>query len=67
VEGYRYSKAHTDKAGTGLVWTDEILKTYLEKPAAFIPGNKMAFAGLKNPKDIEDVIAYIKAHGGQHP
>jgi cytochrome c len=33
----------------------------LSSPKDAIPGNKMAFAGLKKPEERADVIAYLKA------
>ncbi len=30
-----------------------------------VPGTKMAFAGLKNEKDRQDVIAYLKTQTAQ--
>lgn len=59
-EGFKYSKAMKEAGEGGLVWTDENLHKYLEKPKKFVPGNKMAFAGLKKEKDRDDVIAYLK-------
>ena len=44
----------------GTVWTVENLDAYLEKPRAFIPKGKMAFAGLKKPEDRTNVIVYLK-------
>ena len=46
----------------GVVWDDANLATYLADPKAFVPKTKMAFAGLKKPEDVADVIAYLKAH-----
>jgi cytochrome c len=43
------------------VWTDEVLFKYLENPLSFMPGTKMAFAGLKDAQDRKDVIAYLKS------
>ncbi len=60
VEGFRYSKAMQAKAAEGLVWDEANLDKYLENPRKFIPGNKMAFAGLKKPEDRANVIAYLK-------
>ncbi len=57
VEGFKYSDAMMN---SGITWTDENLSQYLEKPKDFIPGNKMAFVGLKKEDDRADVIAYIK-------
>lgn len=57
IEGFSYSAANK---GSGVTWDEETLFTYLEAPQKFMPGTKMAFAGLKNPQDRADVIAYLK-------
>ena len=62
VEGYKYSEAMTAKGAEGVVWDEANLTTYLADPKAFVPKTKMAFAGLKKPEDVADVIAYLKAH-----
>lgn len=41
------------------VWTFEHLDEYLANPKAYIPGNKMAFAGLRKPEDRAAVIVYL--------
>ena len=58
VDGFKYSKAFME---ADLVWTPETLTEYLAKPRTYIKGTKMAFAGLKKPADIENVIAYIES------
>ena len=60
AEGFSYSKAMTDAAAGGLVWTPETLTPFLEDPRQNMPGNKMAFAGLKNPDDLADLVAYLQ-------
>jgi cytochrome c len=62
VEGYKYSEAMAAKGAEGVVWDEATLTTYLADPKAFVPKTKMAFAGLKKPEDVADVIAYLKAH-----
>lgn len=57
VEGFKYSEAMKN---SGKVWDEVSLAEYLKDPKAFVPGNKMAFVGLKNETEIVDVIAYIK-------
>ncbi|MFD2208101.1 c-type cytochrome [Kiloniella antarctica] len=57
TEGYKYSSAMQD---SGLTWTEENLTEFLTKPKKFIPKTKMSFGGLKKPKQIEDLIAYLK-------
>jgi cytochrome c2 len=57
---FKYSDAFQAKKGEGFVWSEDSLKEYLEDPKKFIPGNKMAFAGLKKEDDRENVVAYLK-------
>ena len=56
VEDYKYSKALDayDKE-----WTFEELNGYLIKPAKWIKGTKMAFAGLRRESDRASVILYL--------
>lgn len=61
VEGFRYSQSMRDAAGAGLVWDETNLAEYLRSPRTKIPGNAMAFAGLKKDDDIANVIAWLKA------
>jgi cytochrome c len=56
---YRYSPAMVKAGEEGLIWTNETLAEYLLAPKEFVPGNKMAFAGLKEQADIDNVIAYL--------
>ncbi|QMW23443.1 c-type cytochrome [Sandaracinobacteroides saxicola] len=46
---------------SGLTWDDATLDRYLASPAAMVKGNKMAFAGLKQPQDRAAVIAWLKS------
>ncbi len=56
VEDYKYSKA---LAAYEKEWTFEELNGYLTKPAKWIKGTKMAFAGLRKEKDRASVIKYL--------
>jgi cytochrome c len=57
VAGFNYSNANKS---SGVTWSEDVLFTYLEAPQKFMPGTRMAFAGLKKPQDRADVIAYLK-------
>ena len=56
VSDYKYSKA---LSGYGKEWTFEELNGYLIKPAKWIKGTKMAFAGLRREADRASVILYL--------
>ena len=56
IENYKYSKA---LATYGKNWTFEELNGYLIRPAKWIKGTKMAFAGLRKEKDRASVILYL--------
>jgi len=60
-EGFKYSPAMVKAGEGGIVWSSETLDTYLADPKADIPGNKMAFPGLKKEEDRQAVIAYIQS------
>ena len=58
LSDYNYSKALTNH---GKKWSFEELNGFLIKPATWIKGNKMGFAGLKDEKDRSSVILYMNA------
>jgi cytochrome c len=56
AEKFNYSDA---VKGSAIVWSAEQLDQWLTDPKGFLPGNRMAFAGVKKPDDRRDVIAYL--------
>lgn len=46
---------------SGLVWNEQSLDEWLRDPQAVVPGNFMAFPGLKDERSREDLIAFLKA------
>jgi cytochrome c len=56
-EGFNFSDAVKNKGGT---WTFETLASYIHDPKAYIPGNKMAFAGIKDDAELADMLAYLR-------
>ena len=56
VTDYKYSKALADY---GKEWNFEELNGFLIKPAKWIKGTKMAYAGLRKEKDRASVIKYL--------
>jgi cytochrome c len=57
IEGYSYSSANKN---SGITWDEATFREYIRDPKAKIPGTKMVFPGLKDPKQIDDVVAYLK-------
>lgn len=45
---------------SGVVWNDETLGKFLRDPQGFIPGNRMGFPGIKNDKELADLLSYLK-------
>jgi cytochrome c len=62
--GYAYSDA---VRAAGFAWDAEHLDKWLSNPREFMPGTKMTFAGLHDPKDRIDLIAYLKVETGYKP
>lgn len=56
LEGYEYSDA---MKAAGILWSEETLKTYLVAPRKVVPRTKMNFNGLKQPGEVDDIVAYL--------
>jgi cytochrome c len=56
-EGFAFSPSMRN---SGIVWSDETLTKYVMDPRAFVPGNRMAFPGMKKEEEIRDLLAYLK-------
>ncbi|MDC1129311.1 cytochrome c family protein [Candidatus Pelagibacter sp.] len=56
VNDYKYSKT---LASYGKEWTFEELNGFLEKPASYLKGTKMSYAGLRKEKDRASIIKYL--------
>ena len=59
VEGYAYSPANKN---SGLTWDEATFREYIKDPKAKVPGTKMVYAGLKDEKRIDDLIAFLKQY-----
>ena len=57
LDDFRYSNP---MKRANLVWDDDNLRQYIADPQAKIPGNRMPYGGLHDPRDVDDVLAYLK-------
>lgn len=58
--GFAFSDALKSKGGK---WDFDSLNAWLTSPKTYAPGTKMTFAGLSNPQDRANVIAYLNKQG----
>ena len=56
--GFAFSPALKEKGGT---WDWETMSAWLASPRAFAPGTKMTFAGLSDPQERANVMAFLNS------
>jgi cytochrome c len=61
IENFRYSADMKQKAEEGLTWTEDNLRAYITNPKAVVPQGSMAFPGLHNEQQLNDLIAFLKS------
>jgi cytochrome c len=59
IAGFNYSDANKS---SGIVWNHDKFVTYITNPQAMVPGTRMAFSGIKDPAEIENLWAYINQY-----
>jgi cytochrome c len=55
--GFSYSDAVKN---SGITWGEAVFKEYIGNPMQKIPGTRMAFAGVRDPKEVDALWAYLK-------
>lgn len=66
LAGFRYSDPMRERGAGGLVWNEETLRAYVANPRAVVPGGSMVFAGIRNERQITDLIAFLRRATGAH-
>jgi cytochrome c len=56
-DDFRYS---APMRRANLVWDEANLKAYILDPQATVKGNRMPFGGLREGRDVDDIVAYLK-------
>ena len=54
---FEYSEALKNK---NIVWSEATLRAWLENPAGYVPGTKMAFVGVAKKEQQDALIAYLE-------
>jgi cytochrome c len=57
IPGFNYSEANKT---SGITWNDKSFADYIKNPMQRMPGTRMAFAGIRDDKDIGNLWAYLK-------
>lgn len=58
TDDFQYSEAFYSLNGG---WDYENLYEFLNNPKKYVKGTKMAFAGIKKPKDLANIIYYMRS------
>jgi cytochrome c len=59
LDDFRYSNP---MKRANLVWDEANLREYIADPQGKVRGNRMPFDGLHDPKDVDDIVEYIKTY-----
>jgi len=54
--GFRYSSA---LKGSGIIWDEKTLNTWINNPRTTVPGTSMSFVGIRDEKSRRDLLAYL--------
>ena len=57
IEGFEYSAAMKK---SGVVWNAKTLDGFIADPLKAVPGTTMTYAGVKDPKERADLLAYLE-------
>jgi cytochrome c len=57
LDGFRYSNP---MKRANLVWDEDNLRAYIRDPQGKVKGNRMPYGGMSDPRDVDDVIVYLK-------
>ena len=60
MEGFAYSMA---MKRSGIVWNDRSLDRFLAAPTKAVPGTTMGYAGIADPAERRDLIAFLESAG----
>jgi cytochrome c len=62
ADGFTYSQAVQE---ADFIWDADHLDHWLQNPQTFLPGNRMAFAGVRDETQRRDLIAYLMVEAAE--
>jgi cytochrome c len=60
VQGFRYSANMQQLAAAGLKWDEPTLRRYLTNPKDVVPQGSMAFNGIRNEEQLNNLLAFLQ-------
>ena len=60
AENFNYSEGLKN---SGITWSEETIKEFIREPRGKIPGTSMLFPGIKDEKELGDLVAYLDQFG----
>jgi cytochrome c len=60
VQGFNYSQAYRTPPTSEKVWDPDNFRVYIRNPQQVTPGTRMAFVGVRNEEQIDQLIAYLR-------
>lgn len=67
LEDFNYSSALQTAHEEGRTWGYEELSAFLQSPRDYMPGTSMSYAGIRDPEDRANVIAYLRSMDDDPP
>lgn len=70
VQGFNYSQpmqAAAQRPGDEGRWTYENLNQFIANPKGYIPGTRMAFAGIRKSEDRANLLAWLRTQSDNPP
>lgn len=58
---FSYSVVLQNARAVGRVWSVDELRRFMRSPRKMFPGTKMAFAGQRDPVDLDNLLAYLES------
>ncbi len=56
-DGFSYSEPLST---AGIIWDADNLDAWIQSPSSLVPGTTMLFAGIKDPQQRADLVAYMQ-------